>query len=68
MVLPSFFTVFYSLHPFTISKNKIGVANNIDFFEGKRAVVDNQRFNRGRNEGITRAKYYNWRAKYYKWQ
>lgn len=47
--------IFYSLHPFTISKNKMGVANNIGKIEGKRAVVDNQRFNRGQIEGIKRA-------------
>ncbi len=55
MILPSFFCVSYSLHPFTISNNKMGVANNMDFFEGKRAVVENQRFNRGRWQGKTRA-------------
>jgi hypothetical protein len=53
--LPSFFVIPYFLHPFTISKNKVGVAYNIEKNEGKRAVIDYQHFKRGQLRGIKRA-------------
>jgi hypothetical protein len=53
--LPSFLCISYFLHPFTILKNKVGVAYNIEKNEGKRAVIDYQRFKRGQLRGIKRA-------------